>query len=115
MGFNDSPFALTAETSSPTVDIDKSLDISLVVTSRNDIEDSVAQTKIIPVNETNNGTVNKEENTDKPVLDKDEKNIKEDKPEEIPSFSEWTQKRLEEAEKIQQINSSKNVISNGEF
>lgn len=73
----------------------------------------ITQIEGIPHN-TNNITITANETTDTLVLQKEnEKNVIEDKPEEIPSFSEWAQKRLEEAEKNEQINSSKTLASNG--
>lgn len=105
MGENDSPVVLTPEASSSIRDIDMSSNIPLSV---------IAQTEDIPQNTSSNITTKTNETVDKPILEKETlNNVMGDKTEDIPSFSEWTQKRLEEAEKIQQINSSKNI--NGEF
>lgn len=115
MGLNDSTLVLTPESFSTTRHIDRSTDVPLIATSRNEIEHNVISQIDIPQN-TSNATIRIDETGDKLLLEEEVgKNVIGDKTEEIPSFSEWTQKRLEEAEKNQQINSSKNIGSNGEW
>lgn len=108
-GQNDSPLILSQELS--TNDVERTSVIPVVVTSLNEIETNViAQTEDIPQNATNVLSISND-STNKSVIDKEgDSMIVGDKPEDIPSFSEWAQKRLEEAEK-NQANSSKNVIN----
>lgn len=92
------------------------MDIPLIVTSTNEPEDVIAPSEDIPQNVTGNIILGMNGTIDTPVLEKEvEKTVVEDKTEEIPSFSEWAQKRLEEVEKSQQTNSTKIVVSNGKF
>lgn len=84
-----------------------------MVSSRNEVEHNViAQIENIPEDNIRNITDTLNENVEKDVVGR---NVLDEKSEEIPSFSEWAQKRLEEVEKTQQINSSKKGVVNGEL
>ncbi|CAG9864341.1 unnamed protein product [Phyllotreta striolata] len=98
-------------------------DIPVIVSSQN--EDALPQVESsrtvaepervpdIPVNLTAANETDSESDTPTKVDDAQKRDT-ENKTEDIPSFSEWAQKRLEEVEKSEQINSSaKGQIPNG--
>uniref|UniRef100_A0A6P7FB98 SUN domain-containing ossification factor n=1 Tax=Diabrotica virgifera virgifera TaxID=50390 RepID=A0A6P7FB98_DIAVI len=117
---DDTPILLSTESS--TVELDQLSDISVVLTSQNE---EIASKKIletenvnIPINiSANTSAESEEKKVEETVIQSEEgeKNATEGKTEDIPSFSEWAQKRLEEVEKNEQINSSMkgNQVPNG--
>ncbi|XP_072383732.1 SUN domain-containing ossification factor [Diabrotica undecimpunctata] len=116
---DDTPILLSTESS--TVELDQLSDISVVLTSQNE---EIASKKIletenvnIPINISANTSETEEKKVEETVvqIEESEKNATEGKTEDIPSFSEWAQKRLEEVEKNEQINSSMkgNQVPNG--
>ncbi|CAG9832488.1 unnamed protein product [Diabrotica balteata] len=116
---DDTPILLSTESS--TVELDQLSDISVVLTSQNE---EIASKKIletenvnIPINISANTSETEEKKVEETVVqsEESEKNATEGKTEDIPSFSEWAQKRLEEVEKNEQINSSMkgNQVPNG--
>ncbi|XP_057671650.1 SUN domain-containing ossification factor [Diorhabda carinulata] len=102
---DDTPVLLSTESS--TVELDQLPEISVVITSQSEEISSkkivVTENDNIPINISINGT-----ETD--IIQNNielEKNETEVKSEDMPSFSEWAQKRLEEVEKNEQVNSTK--------
>lgn len=112
---DDTPTLLSTESS--TVELDQLPDISVVITSQSE---EVSSKKIlenenvnIPINISINGSETEEKKHEENNIEV-EKNETEGKSEDMPSFSEWAQKRLEEVEKNEQINSTKgNQANNG--
>ncbi|XP_023023232.2 SUN domain-containing ossification factor isoform X1 [Leptinotarsa decemlineata] len=115
---NDTPVLL--QTDSSPVDLEHIAEVSLVLTSQNGeigTQNIAAATENIPSNISSNiSNVDVENLTESTQLETESegKNITEDKSEDIPSFSEWAQKRLEEVEKNKQSNESvKGQVING--
>ncbi|KAG5896398.1 hypothetical protein JTB14_009603 [Gonioctena quinquepunctata] len=115
---NDTPVLLTLDSS--TVDVEQVVEVSLVLTSQHDEippHNIAVQTENIPINISSNISQNDvKKHVENIALEAQtiEKNITEEKSEDIPSFSEWAQKRLEEVEKKEQTNiSTKGQTVNG--
>lgn len=117
---NDSPITIPSETS--TEELHSVSGISLVLTNEqispkiSTQDENIPENISVSINSTEFQEIPKEVFIDKEVdlRTNIEKNISGDANEDIPSFSEWAQKRLEEVEKNEQINSSvKGTVSNG--
>lgn len=113
LSHNDSPIVLIPESPNEINEFNELSNIPLILSDIVETNSTITQTDDIPQNKIINDTVKVEEIGEKILANEVVTNIMGDKAEEIPSFSEWAQKKLEEADKILQTNLSKNALVNG--